>query len=89
MAYRSSYAKNHTYDETVTHAEERSFLEEYRYPMIQLEPKKTMLVISHSENTFNKEQFLEETTNPFVKQTSFKLRDFIRDKNLRDFFSSV
>jgi len=89
MAYRSSYAKNHTYDETVTHAEERSFLEEYKYPMIQLEPKKTMLVISHSENTFNKEQFLEETANPFVKQTSFKLRDFIRDKNLRDFFSSV
>ena len=30
MAWRSSYGKSHLYDETVTHAEEKSFLENYQ-----------------------------------------------------------
>jgi len=89
MACRASYAKLHTYDETVTHAEEKSFLEDYIHRMIQLDPKKTMLVMSHSENTFNKEQFLEDTDNPYVKQTQLKLKDFIKDAQLRTFFSKA
>ena len=85
IAYRKSYAKSHTYDESVTFAEEKSFLEEYKNPMIQLDPMKVMLVMAHSENTFNKERFLTEES-PYVKKTPFKLNDFIKDKALRDFF---
>ena len=63
----------------------RSLVEGYKYPMIQLDPIKTMLVICHSENTFNKERFLTETS-PFVKSTNMRLRDFVTDKNLRAFY---
>ena len=88
MAWRRSYALTHIYDETVTHAEEKSFLEGYINPMIQLDPFKVMLVISHSQNTFDKKQ-LRDNPSPFVKTTNFKLRDFIKSGKLREFFASA
>lgn len=89
MAWRKSYALTHKYDETVTHAEEKSFLEDYKHPMIQLDSRKVMLVLSHSENTFNKKQLREDPNNPLVKKTPFKLRDFIKEAPLRDFYSAL
>jgi glycosyltransferase involved in cell wall biosynthesis len=93
LAVRSRYAKTHFYDETVTHAEEASFLQEYKNPLIQLDPKKVMLVMSHSENTFSKERFLtaieKEPDNPFVKKTAFKLKDFVKDTKLREFYRTA
>lgn len=91
MAWKSSYAKTHRYDETVTHSEERSFLDDYKHPMIQLDPFKVMLVMSHSENTFDKKK-LREQESPFIKKTSMQMKTFIKEKNekeLRDFFSSA
>jgi glycosyltransferase involved in cell wall biosynthesis len=89
MAWRRSYALTHTYDETVTHAEEKSFLEEYKHPMIQLDPMKVMLVISHSENTFDKKSMREQENNPLVKKTTMKINQFIKDKKIRDFFADA
>ncbi len=88
MAWRKSYADTHTYDETVTHSEERSFLEDYKHPMIQLDPFKVMLVMSHSENTFDKKK-MREQENAFIKKTDMKLKTFIKEKALRDFFSTA
>jgi glycosyltransferase involved in cell wall biosynthesis len=88
MAWRQAYALTHSYDESVTHAEEKSFLESYKHPMIQLDPLKVMLVMSHSENTFDKKK-MRETPNPFVKKTGMKIKDFIRDKELREFFANA
>lgn len=94
FAYRSAYGKSHKYDETVTHAEEVSFLEEYKHPMIQLDPKKVMLVMSHSENTFNKSEFREQAldkqnANPRIQLTSMKLNQWISNKKLRDFYATA
>lgn len=89
MAWRRSYAAAHRYDETVTHAEEKSFLEEYKHPMIQLDPFKVMLVMSHSENTFDKKKMLDQEGSPFFKRTAMKIRDFIKEKTLREFFASA
>jgi glycosyltransferase involved in cell wall biosynthesis len=89
MAWRKSYALRCEYDETVTHAEEKSFLESYRNPMIQLDPYKVMLVISHADNTFNKVKMREDTTNPFVKKTNMKIRDFIKHSSLKKFYSEL
>jgi hypothetical protein len=88
MAWKSSYGKSHLYDETVTHAEEKSFLEGYKHPMIQLDPYKTMLVMSHTQNTFDKKK-MRETENMFVKKTNMKIKDFIKEKNLREFYLSA
>ena len=88
MAWRSSYGKAHLYDETVTHSEERSFLEDYKHPMIQLDPFKVMLVMAHSENTFDKTK-LRQQESPFVKKTDMKMKAFIKEKHekdLREFF---
>jgi glycosyltransferase involved in cell wall biosynthesis len=88
MAYRASYAKKHRYDEFVTHAEEVSFLDNYKHAMIQLDPMKTILVIVHSENTFGKDIFRTEES-PFVKKTVFKIHQFVKDKELREFYSQA
>lgn len=88
MAWKLSYAKSHRYDEFVTHAEERSYLEDYKNRMIQLDPFKVMLVMSHSENTFDKKK-LREDPNPLVKKTGMKIKDFIKDAGLRAFFSNA
>lgn len=88
MAYRKSYMNSHLYDETVTHAEERSFLDNYKNPMIQLDTFKVMLVISHTENTFDKKK-MREGNNPFVKKTNFKIKDFIRSSTLRQFYAEA
>ena len=88
MAWRASYAANNRYDETVTHAEEKSFLNDYANPMIQLDPMKVMLVMSHSENTFDKKK-MREIESPIVKKTAMKLNQFIKDKALRDFFKDA
>jgi hypothetical protein len=56
--------------------------------MIQLNPYKVMLVISHSENTFDKKK-MREVENPVVKKTNMKIKDFIKEKYLRDFYSEA
>ena len=84
MAYRKEYAKVHKYNEDVTFAEEKSFLDEYKHPMIQLDPMKVMLVMSHSDNTFDKSKLREESM--FVKKTNYNLEYFIKDKDILNFF---
>lgn len=88
MAYKRSYIKGHKYDETVTHAEETSFLNRYTEPMIQLDPLKVMLVICHSENTFDKKR-LRENENPMFRLTNLKIKQFIRNKELREFYATA
>ena len=87
MAYRRPYMLTHRYDETQTHAEEKSFLEDYKNPMIQLDPFKTILVMCHADNTFDKNG-LRTANNPTLKETTMKIKTFITDKALRDFFTT-
>jgi len=97
MAWRSSYAKAHKYDENVLFAEEMSFLEGYKHTMIQLDPRKVMLVMSHSENTFDKKKLRDQEEemrkagkqNPVVHKTALKIEEFIKDKTLREFFADA
>lgn len=88
FGYRRRYFDTHKYDEHVTHAEETSFLNKYTEPMLQLDPMKVMLVMSHSENTYDKRK-LREQNNPMFKETQMKIRFFIKDAELREFFSSA
>jgi len=90
MAWRKSYSNSHRYDDTVTHAEEQSFLEKYKHKMIQLDPFKVMLVMSHSENTFDKKKMREDVgKNPFITKTPYKIKDFIKDSEMRAFFANA
>jgi glycosyltransferase involved in cell wall biosynthesis len=88
MAWTKRYANTRKYDELVAFAEEKSFLEDYKNPLIQLDPMKVMLVISHSDNTFDKTT-LRNKENPLIKKTSLSLKDFIKDNDIREFFAEV
>jgi len=85
MAWTKEYASKHKYDETVAFAEEKSFLEGYKNPLVQLNPRKVMLVMSHSDNTFDKTE-LRKTDNPLLKKTALLMKDFIDDPELHAFF---
>lgn len=88
FGYRKSYAKAHLYNEVQTHAEERSFLEDYKHPMIQLDPMKTILVLCHNDNTFDKNG-LREKEHQLFKETSIKMREVVGDKKSRDFYNTL
>lgn len=88
MAWTKEYARTRKYNEHVAFAEERSFLEEFKNPLIQLNPMKVMLVMSHSDNTFDKTE-LRNVNNPLLQKTSLKMSDFIKDQELYDFFNSL
>jgi glycosyltransferase involved in cell wall biosynthesis len=85
LAYRQSYLENHRHDE-VTHAEESSFLNNFTESMIQLDPFKVQLLMSHSENTFDKKKIRE---NPMFKLTELRLEHFIKNKKLSEFYKSI
>ena len=88
MVWRKRYALSRQYDEAVAFAEEKSFLEGYKNDLVQLDPMKVMLVMCHSDNTFDKTT-LRTTDNPMIKKTSMKLKDFIKDPVLREFYATA
>ena len=88
MAYTKDYAKTHLCDETVTYAEEVQFTNEYKEPLVQLDPLKVMLVMCHSENTFNKAK-LRINPAPTIRKTTLKLKNFVRSAKQRDFYMTA
>ena len=89
MAVCREYARKHKYDETVVFAEEKSFLDDYKNDMVQLDPHKTMLVMCHPNNTYDKRKLRDASGNPLFKETSLKLKDFIRSAAQREFYISL
>ena len=89
MAWRKKYAETHKYNEYVTMTEEKTFLEDYKNAMIQLDPKKTILVICHTDNTCDKydlrNQHLQKSNIEILKETAYKLDDFVKEENVRKF----
>jgi len=88
MAFWKSFTRAHRCDETVTFAEEVLFTDHYKVPLAQLDPMKVMLVMCHSENTYNKNK-LRDHPSPLIKKTAMNLRTFIKSAALRTFYSSA
>lgn len=88
MAFTKQYVQTHTCDESVTFAEEVQFTKKYSSPLVQLDPMKTMLVICHSQNTYNKDKIRKEPS-PVVKKLTMKIQTFIKSKLQRDFYSNA
>jgi glycosyltransferase involved in cell wall biosynthesis len=88
MAYTKKFGISHLCDESVTFAEEVSFTKTYSEPLAQLDPLKVMLVIAHSENTFNKSK-LRDSPSPVFRKTALKLRSFIRKADQRNFYATA
>lgn len=86
FAFRRDLLKTSRYDDNASIAEEKEFLKNYTVPFVQLDPRKTILVFSHEHNTFDKRRLLVNPNTDIVKPSMVKVRDFIADKDIREFF---
>jgi hypothetical protein len=85
FAFRRELLSQTKYDETCCLAEERVFLKEYTIPFVQLEPCKSILVISHAHNSFDKRTLLDEP-NQFVNVSPLTVDNFIREPEMIQFY---
>ena len=59
FAFRREFLKQTRYEDRATFSEEKYFLKNYSVPIIQLNTLKTILVISHNSNTYDKNQIIK------------------------------
>ena len=75
------------YDDFKAVGEEESFLKGYTIPFIQLDPLKTTLLFSHTQNTYDKSHVIKDAPTPTCKiDKNIKLNDFLKDSWLHQFF---
>jgi glycosyltransferase involved in cell wall biosynthesis len=87
FAFKRKLLKETKYNDEACLAEEREFLKNYTVPFVQLDPLKTILVFSHSHNTFDKRTLLENMAgNQYIKYSTKRVEDFIKDKEMIQFF---
>jgi hypothetical protein len=79
FAFYKEYLDTNKFDDNAEIAEELMFTHHFTNPLIQLESLKTILVICHNLNTFDKNKIMR------VK-TSLTLKDFVENKIDYDFY---
>jgi len=88
FAFKREILLETKYDDDAEMAEERFFLKNYSFPMVQLDTMKTILVFAHDHNTFDKKKLLDkEHFHPdFVAETRMMPKAFIKNKEMREFY---
>lgn len=89
FAFRSSMLDQTRYVDNAALAEERAFLKDYTIPFVQLDPLKTILVFSHTHNTFDKKRLLENPHPDYLKVSPKTVDMFIKNENekhIKQFF---
>jgi hypothetical protein len=89
FAFKRKLLSETRYEDDAEMAEEKQFLKNYTFPMVQVAPEKTILVFSHDQNTFDKRKLLVNPHPNFVRETAIKVKDVIKNKELRDFYCSA
>ena len=88
FAFRKELLLETGYDDNAALAEETQFLKNYSIPLIQLDVLKTILVFSHCHNSFDKNLLLDNPTESKMKESSFKIDDFIKNEELKLFYTN-
>ena len=88
FAFKRKLLDETSFEDDADKAEEKHFLKNYTYPMIQLDPFKCILVISHNKNTFDKKQMIGQEKRFNMRPTKYKLKKMIRNKKIRDFYKN-
>jgi glycosyltransferase involved in cell wall biosynthesis len=70
LAFKKKYIEENKFPH-VNKAEEQKFLKNFKNPLIQMKPEKSILVIAHNNNTVDKYQFMK-----YGKKTNLTLDDF-------------
>jgi glycosyltransferase involved in cell wall biosynthesis len=87
FAFKRELLKITKYEEDASLSEEKFFLKDYTIPLTQLDTMKTILVFSHSQNTFDKKELLKQKS-PYVNKSSVKLNAFIKNSEIMDFYKN-
>lgn len=87
FAFKRRLLKNTAYQDDAVLAEEKHFLQNYTVPFVQFDAFKTILVVSHEQNTFDKKKLLNKS-NKFVSDSCMQVKDFIKDDTLKQFYES-
>lgn len=83
FAMKKEFAMTHFYDSNANFAEEKKFLNNYTIPLVQLDPARTIICISHESNTFDKRK-LRNHANPNMKRIDHAISGELR-KLLRNY----
>lgn len=86
FVYRADFLEGRRYDDDADKAEEKKFLNDYKVPLIQIDPFKTMICIAHDSNTVDKRKVLR---NSNIKPTTVKLKNKVSDKFLLNFYKKL
>ena len=89
FAFKRELLKQTKYDDNAEIAEEKAFLKNYTIPLVQLDPLKSILVCAHQFNTFDKRRLLVNPHPKFVRVTKLRPKLFIRDKTMREFYTTI
>lgn len=88
FSFRRKLLEDTSYEDSAVLAEEKHFLKNYTVPFVQFDPLKTILVFSHEQNTFDKRRLIN-TSNKFCNESSFKVKQFVKDDSLRNFYTNI
>jgi glycosyltransferase involved in cell wall biosynthesis len=86
FAFKKELLLQTKFNEDSSVAEEKSFLKDYTIPFVQLDSTKSILVISHDHNSFDKKELLTQLPNPTVHETALLPRDIITEPEIYKFF---
>lgn len=86
FAFKRELLRITRFDESSSVAEEKKFLKDYTIPFVQLDPKKSILVVSHEQNSFDKKEMLLQGPNPTMKESNLVPADFIKEPDILSFF---
>jgi len=87
FAFRKQLLEETHYNDEMALAEENLFLKKYTIPLIQLDTTKTILVIAHSHNSYDKRKLLENPEETKVILSKYKLDNFVKDKLLQNSYT--
>ena len=86
FAFKRSLLKTCSYAEDAVLSEEKYFLKDYTVPMVQLDPKRTILVVCHSQNTFDKHRVIQNDSK-YCSESSLTIKHFIKSPSLHKFYT--
>lgn len=86
FAFRRELLKQTSYENDACLAEEKHFLKNYTIPFVQLNPLKSILVFSHSHNSFDKKILLDGPSNKYVNISDKCVTDIIKEPSILKFF---
>lgn len=87
FAFRKELLLETSYDESKALAEEKHFLKDYKIPIKQLDTLKTILVIAHSHNSYDKKLLLETPEACLITASRYKIDDFMKNEDLLQFYT--